>query len=388
MRTVFGMVLVSIVIAACGPTHGGRTPTQGDMLYEAVTSSGTPAIVVVETSAHAIVRRLPLGVPSRDWKHLYSILGTGLVDTDPVTGDTSNVLQLGGDYQLPAATNDGLPGGTSPAGYWLVVQSHDSTTTRMLVIDATRFKVADRIQLTGRFNFDAISDDGQRLYLIQYLNGKEYYVRQFDIATNSLDANIVVDKSDGNQAMAGLRLSGIAAPDGSMLFSMYVREQESPFIHALNLSGPFAFCLDLPGSGYSQWSMAMTRDGSRLYAVSRATGVVAELDTSNQYSPQLITTAHVATGASASAVSSDGKTLVTAGSSGLAWIDTSSLRVRMVSLADWRLSSLGVSPDGKILYAVADNGRVAQVSMASGELISAFDPASGTPTALLRVAAA
>src|SRR4029077_7147063 len=134
----------------------------------------------------------------------------------------------------------------------------------MAVIDTRTFKVTDRFDLSGRFNFDAISDDGQRLYLIQYLNGKEYYVRLFDIPGNYLDANIVVDKSDGNQAMAGVRLSGIAAPDGSMLFSMYVRESEGPFIHALNLTAPFAFCLDLPGNGYTQdraamrWSLAMS----------------------------------------------------------------------------------------------------------------------------------
>ena len=386
MRAVFGLVLIGIVIAACAP-HEGPQAGGGDKLYGAAATSGAQAIYVVDSKTHASDRRLPLGTPSGDWKHLYSIVGGSLVDTDPLTGNTQNTMRLGGDYTLPPATSTGLPGGLSAAGYWLVVESHDSNATRMLVISTSTFKVADRIELTGRFNFDAVSDDGQRLYLIQYLNDKEYYVRLFNIPANSLDENIVIDKSDGNQAMAGRRLSGVASPDGASLFSMYVREHESPFIHALSLQGPFAWCLDLPGGGYSMWSLAMTHDGSRLFAVGGASGVVAEVDTSNQYSPQIVRTAQVATGAHIALLSTDGKTLVTAGESGIRWIDTSSLSVRMQSLAEWNVASLGLSEDGKTLYAVGDRGQIAQVAMLSGEVVSRFDPSDGRPMALLRVAA-
>src|SRR5947209_15578771 len=193
----------------------------------------------------------------------------------------------------------------------------------MLIVNTTTSTVRRQIDLDGYFQFDAISNDGDRLYLIEHLNGREYFVRLYDVTGGRLDENIVVDKSDGNQAMTGLRLSGVASPDGHMLFSMYVRENDNPFIHALSLDGPFAFCLDLPGSGYSggkadmQWSLAMSSNGSRLYAVNGATGTVAEVDTSNQFSPQIVRTAKIATGSSASigasaltaVISPDGKTL-------------------------------------------------------------------------------
>jgi len=387
MRAVVGLVLIGIVIAACAP-HESPPAGGADKLYEANTANGAQAIYVVDSKTHATERRLPLGTPSGNWKHLYSIVGGSLVDTDPLTGNTQNTMLLGGDYALPPATSTGMPGGLSPAGYWLVVESHDSNSTRMLVISTSTFKVSDRIELTGRFNFDAVSDDGQRLYLIQYLDDKEYFVRLYNIPANSLDENIVIDKSDGNQAMAGRRLSGVASPDGASLFSMYVREHESPFIHALSLQGPFAWCLDLPGGGYSSWSLAMTHDGSRLFAVGGASGVVAEVDTSNQYSPQIVRTAQVAAGAHSAVLSSDGKTLVTAGESGIRWIDTSSLNVRMRSLAEWNVASLGLSADGKTLYAVSDRGEIAQVAMSSGEVVSRFDQSDGHPMALLRVAAA
>ena len=397
MRTA-ALVCLGFLVAACAATREGP-PAGAGKLYEAVASSSSQYVAVIDARSHSIDRRLPLGVPTNDWKHLYSIVSGSLLDTDPQTGATLNTMALGGAYELPAATSTGLPGGLSPSGRWLVVQSFDGAATHMLVIDTIAFKVSDRINLTGRFHFDAISDDGLRVYLIQYLNGKEYYVRQYDVGPNQLDANIVVDKSDGNQAMTGLRLSGVSTPDGSMLFSMYVRENEGPFIHALNLSGPFAFCMDLPGSGYAkgksamQWSLAMRRDGTRLYAVNGATGVVAEVDTSNQYSPQILRTAQTsagvsgAMGAGAAVLSPDSNTLVAAGASGLVWLDTSTLKPRMTSLSGRHVSSLALSPDGRSLFAVADNGEIAEVSMASREVTSQFDLTEGTPLALMRVAA-
>ena len=404
MRVAGALVCLGILAAGCGPTHGGPPATAGYKLYEAVSSSNSPLVSVIDSRSHASERSLPLGVPSGDWKHLYSIAGSSLVDTDPQTGTRLNTMQLPGVFQLPPATITGVPGGTSPDGRWLIVESYEGspnsvpTATHMLLIDAAASKVTDRVNLKGYFHFDAVSNDGLRLYLIQYLNGKEYYVRLFNINGNTLDDNIVVDKSDGNQAMTGLRLSGVASPDGHMLFSMYVRENDNPFIHALSLDGPFAFCLDLPGRGYSggkadmQWSLAMSSNGSRLYAVNGATGTVAEVDTSNQFSPQIVRTAKIAignsasTGAGATVISPDGKTLVTAGSSGIVWVDTASLTVRMDALSEWHVWSLGLSPDGRLLYAVSDTGAIAEVSMASGQVANRFDPAQGQPMALMRVA--
>ena len=380
MRNLIGVICLGALIAACGPSP--ETPkSSGDKLYEATAQ----AIVVVDSSNHTVVRTLPLGAASPDWRHLYSVVGDSLVDTNPLTGVTQNTLHLGSGYGLPLATHSGLPGGLSPAGRWLVAQRHDPTLTHLQVVDTRSFQIAHAIDLAGRFDFDAISEDGQRLYLIQYLNGKEYYVRLFDIPTNSLDENIVVDKSDGNQAMAGVRLSGIAAPDGSSLFSMYVRENESPFIHALSLMGPFAFCLDLPGGGYSSWSLAMNPAGTRLYAVGGAGGVVAEVDATQM---QVLRTAPVRVGADVAVVSADGKSIVAGGTSGLVWIDRASLRVQRESLTDWRIASLALSPDGQTLFAVDEKGRVAEVAMSTGAVAGTFDPGAGKPVALMRVAAA
>ena len=401
MRVVGALICLGVQVAGCGGTQQILRQTRGDKLYEAVSTHSSEVVSVIDSRSHTADRRLPMGVPTSDWKHLYSVASTSLVDTDPQTGATLNTMPLGGAYKLPAATANGVPGGLAPNGMWLVVESIDSSQSHMLIVNTTTSTVRRKIDLDGYFQFDAISNDGDRLYLIQHLNGREYYVRLYDVIGGRLDENIVVDKSDGNQAMVGTRLSGIATADGHMLFSMYVREHESPFIHALSLDGPFAFCLDLPGSGYAdsaaelRWSLAITGDGSRIYAANPATGVVAVISTGANSVPSVLRTARFeraispnakVSGANAAVVSRDGKTLVVGGASGVTWIDTSSLQVRAHALTGWHVSSVGLSPNGQNLYAVGDDGRIAEISMADAAVTSRFDPSAGEPLALMRVA--
>jgi len=401
MRVVGALICLGVLVTGCGGTQQILRQTRGDKLYEAVSTHSSQVVSVIDSRSHTADRRLPMGVPTSDWKHLYSVASTSLVDTDPQTGATLNTMPLGGAYKLPAATANGVPGGLAPNGTWLVVESIDSSQSHMLIVNTTTSTVRRKIDLDGYFQFDAISNDGDRLYLIQHLNGREYYVRLYDVVGGRLDENIVVDKSDGNQAMVGTRLSGIATPDGHMLFSMYVREHENPFIHALSLDGAFAFCLDLPGGGYAdsaaelRWSLAITGDGSRIYAANPATGVVAVISTGANSVPSVLRTARFeravsptakVSGANAAVVSRDGKTLVVGGASGVTWIDTSSLQVRAHALTGWHVSSVGLSPNGQNLYAVGDDGRIAEISMTDATVTSRFDPSAGQPMALMRVA--
>ena len=383
-----------ILVAACG----GSTPNSPSPhleLFEATASQ----IAVIDAQTHFAVRHLPLGIPSPDWKHLYSTTGAALIDVDPRTGVTEVTVQLPGRFELPQATSSGMPGGTSPNGDWLVAESYDGTATHLVIVETAAMRVVHTENLTGHFHFDAISNDGQRLYLIQYLNGREYYVRLFNVVSGTLDENIVVDKSNGEQSMSGVRLSGIATPGGGWLFSMYVREQDNPFIHALSLDGPFAFCLDLPGSGYGSnasemhWSIAMNETGDSIYAVNAATGVLAWIDNSQQFNPNIKRTVRVSggnaatVGPNAAVVTRDGAWLVMAGDTGLVWIDTRTLGVRMHALRDWTVWSLALGPDGKTVYAVDDRGRIAEVGASSGAVSYVFDPGVGRPISLMRIAA-
>lgn len=412
VRKALVAVCVGVLTAACGAT---ASPTPGDKLYAAIAMNHDRYLSVIDSRSHRTERRMPLGVPTSDWKHMYSVVDTSIVDTDPQTGATLGTLQLGHAYRMPDATASGLPGGASPNRRWLVVERYDQagndppSATHLLLITTSPLRVAGRVDLQGFFDFDAISNDGVRLYLVQYLNGKEYYVRLYNVAAAQLDPTPVVDKSDGGEAMSGIRLGGVASTDGSWLLSMYVREHASPFIHALNLDAPFALCLDLRGNGYAddntavQWSVAMSPDGQSLYAVNPGTGDVAVV-VARDGGWQVVRNGRVAAtasagnlipnveakefGANAAIVADQGRTLVFAGTSGVTWIDANTFAVRHRALEGSRIWSLGLSPDAQSVYAISDSGAVAELSMATGELGERFGIGDGLPMGLLRVATA
>lgn len=417
MRAVLLIMAATLLVAGCGRAGLGPVPPSADYkLYTATSTQTAQTVSVIDTRSHRVERSLPSGAPSPDWAHLYSVQAGALVDLDPQTGSTRHTMPLHGDFQLPPATISGLPGGLSQNGRWLVLQAFDTagaadpTATHFLVVDTSYKTVAKRIDLTSYFQFDAVSNDGKRVYMIEYLPANSYHVRVFDVAVGRLDPTIIVDKSDGNAAMTGLRLAGVASPDGHWLYSMYTREKQGAFIHALNLDGNIAFCIDLPGPGYGsgedglRWSLALSADGSRLYAANGGMGTVAELDTSNG-APNLMRTGHIDTpkqsagllvpdvqakgfGGDGAVLSPDGRTLVISASTGVMWIDTATLTTTGRQLTGWTVWGLALSPNGDSLYAVSDGGMIAEMSMAGAHEASTFPGGPGQPTALLRVQAA
>ena len=417
MRAVLVAAAI-LLVAACGEVPAPAS--SGDYkLYEATSSSTAKSdvLAVIDSRSHTTDRTLPLGTPSPDWHHLYSVSANRLIDTDPISGATLNTLPLPGGYQLPPASISGVPGGLSQNGKWLTLEAWERaadgspTATHLLLIDTSFREAPARIDLHGFFEFDAVSNDGQRVYLIEYLGGNGYRVRMYNVLARLLDPQVIVDKSDGQDAMAGVRLMGVQSPDGQWQYSVYARQNDGAFIHALNLTGiPIAVCVFLPGAGYAKdpgefrWSLAMSPDGSTLYAANGATGVVAEVDIAGGGWPTLGHTTRIgqaastsnplvenvqakAFGANTAVVSPDGRTLVAAGGSGVVWLDTANLIERRHALDGSRVSSLGLSPDGRELYVVDDSGTIAQLSVRSGAVEGRFDPGLGAPMALIRVAA-
>src|SRR5690242_21144819 len=120
---------VALALVACGSSAPGGTPA--DKLFEAVAPS---SVAVVDIGSKSVDRKLGLGVPSPDWRHLYSVAGTTLVDTNPGDGAIQRSLSLGGAYALPATSAVGVPGGMSADGRWLVVEATAGGTTRLAVI--------------------------------------------------------------------------------------------------------------------------------------------------------------------------------------------------------------------------------------------------------------
>jgi hypothetical protein len=409
MRILVTVLYAVLLVAACGRAPVGTLPTSGDYkLYEAASTQGAQMVSVIDSRSHSVERSLPLGAASPDWTHLYWVSSRTLLDVDPQTGATLHAQQLPGDFKLPPATLSGVPGGLSQNGRWLVLQAFDRTSnavpsaTHLLLTDTSYSAPMRRIDLQGYFQFDAVDNNGLWIYLIQFVSSTEYFVRRYDMAAAQLDPTVIFDKSDGSAAMSGLRLSGVASADGHWLFSVYARQDKGAFIHMLSLDNPIAFCIDLPGAGLSSdptgmyWSLALSRDGSHLYAANLAMGVVADVDTGGNGLPSITRTTHIAsTGSSASSktfgangmvLSPDGRTLVTSGA-GVVWLDTATLHAQSRQLTDWTVGSLALTPDGSKLYVVNQAGKIAEVSMSGQQVAATFGGGPGQPLALLRVEA-
>ncbi len=407
-----------LFVAACGPRAGvtvnsSHSPVAGYRLFlQEGFSGGSQQITVVNSVTGAVERQLPLGTPAPDWSRYYVVdkgtTNSMLKAIQPSSGQTLAQTPIPGGFSLPDLTGLGPTAGLSPNGRWLALtrQLFDlhGTTTGVLIGDSSLTQPFKRVDLTGDFSFDALSNDGSSLYLIQKMQDANHYqVRLYSIADHSLMPGAVVDKREPNEPMNGTRGSSVAAPGGAHVYTVYLRDQ-GPFIHALSLSDPFAFCVDLPNNGasdferQSDWSLAISADGSRLYAVNARVGTVSVFTTGDP--PAVVRTAALPpspVGLSSpftlnaeakgqvfggAALSGDGRTLFAVGAMGLLSIDTQSLQTRSTWFKGWMFESVRLSSDGNVLFAASPDGSLLGVNPANGAMDGAV-PGVNQPWAVL-----
>lgn len=363
----------------------------------------TNRLSVVDARSGTRLQDLPLGVSTPDWSILYTtqwdLEQTIVRALNLLTGQAIRETSVNGRYSLPAAGIAGTFSGLSPNSKWLVLETKpgyevDATNasharSHLAVLDTAFTQPAKRIELDGNFAFDALSNDGSALYLIETLPPRNgiytpdlgYKVRLYDLTTNALQPGVVVDKTAIAETMSGTRQSSVISPDGQWVYSLYLNQAKGPFIHMLNLNGRYAICVFLPTTGKEDydklllWSLVQTADGRSLYAVNGALGIVAEVDPAQlsvrrsvtipltaASQPSLIARvgAWLMPSASAkriliggAALTPDGRTLFIIAENGLIAVNTPDLTVRGRYLTGLPLYSVTVSPDGLRLYAVS-----------------------------------
>ena len=419
MRRTIGLAAGALLLASCAAQVSA--PTQSAASDEVVVR--TSSAVQVWDAKGDLVRSLRRAVASPDGSLYYALEGsapTTLRWTDAKTGRAITQLTLAGAY---AFANEGAPApaGFSPNGRWLVLVGDVGAKSSFAIVDTSLVKLAAFAEVPGPFTYDAMSDDGTSLYLIERITPEaarelpgvnaaySYRVRVYDVPAGKMSETLVVDvklaaQTDGNNAetrldgiMSGIYQSSVPGRDGRWNFSFYYNPNRGPFIHVLHLDSRSAFCiLDLPlvSGGFEKrlgWSLALTPSGQTLYAVNGPLGLISVIDATTLKVNRTATVsglpAPAATieSASSTTMSLDARKLYFTADRGVALVDTTDFSLRGLFLADRVITSLSLSQDGRRLYALSTDGTVWMVDATTGRELGQI-PTQGA-IALLRVSA-
>jgi hypothetical protein len=248
------------------------------------------------------------------------------------------------------------------------------------------------VDLPGVFDFDTLSPDGSILYVAEHVPGPlagRYQVRAIDTATGFMRPDIIVDKRNIGEEMAGWPVDQEFRTDGLVL-TLY-RGVEHPFIHALHSPEAWAVCIDLPKRGMDDaaatddWGVVSTRDRRSTLAINATLGMIVDVhpqdltvrrvvdfEPSAQRGTTLAKFGHGPAGSVGRRIvaTPDGTAVFAAGARGIVRIDTAGLTVTNRSLEGIAIDAIALTPDGSALYAlVREGGRIARIDAATGELV-------------------
>jgi hypothetical protein len=417
-RRLIALLIVTLsILTACGRANATKPAAAGYLLFlEGGYSNNGETVKVLDSGTGTVVRELPIGTPTADWSRYYVVTPVSttaqLKAIDPASGRTIAQTTIPTGYSLPNIAFQGPTAGLSPNGRWLALTRNSVSTsggvqTNFLVGSSSLTDSFKKIVVNGDFVFDALSNDGNSLYLIQKMSDPSHYqVRLYDLAAGSLVLQPVADKREPNEPMNGIRGDSAADPTGNSVYTVYIRSG-GPFIHALPLGQPFAWCVDLPSKSASDierqfhWALALSHDGLTLYAANASLGMVAVMTAIAGQPPTVVRTVPVALSHSdnlfaglvtradakgprmgGAALSSDGGTLYSFADTGVVAIDTKTLKVRTRYLDPWQPDTMRMSSDGKWLYvAESSESKLWQIDPVTGAVSELKAPTN--PWALL-----
>ncbi|HEY8989138.1 MAG TPA: hypothetical protein VIM39_08940 [Candidatus Limnocylindrales bacterium] len=439
-------VMIAVAVGGCATAAGTTSPTQtaGTTLASPepttqplsspdvpapgalpgillVGRSGSPDLELVVANTGESVMKVPAGATDATWKRLVTATAdtSGTIVRDLLADGSfvGPVLEIKGRWRLPTIGTDRVPAGVSSDGSTIALVSADDAaagatsdaTSRFVIVrhfDGNRptrardaeLRLATVIELRGHFEFDALSPDGNILYVVEHLDGQtgSYQVRAVDVATGKLRDGAIADKRNIGEAMAGWPVGQVRRTDGVVL-TVY-RGPEHPFIHALNTIDAWAVCIDLPATGASDtaaaadWGLAADPAGRSVYAINATLGIAAEINATDLVvertaSLQTASIGGPTSGGSAGApsivlakfghdevgaagrvvVSPDGETVWAAGANGVVAIATRDLSVSRRMLGGTAVDRIAVAPDGSTVFALLHaGGRIVALDAATG----------------------
>ena len=307
--------------------------------------------VVVSADSHA-------GRTMVEWHH---------VRNDEISAE----IQLDGDLHPTAVAQDGK---------LVALVGSSGTTTTVVLATPSQGEVRrwqfDSVLVPEAFS-NAFQEGGDGLpigvFVIEYLAEHTYRVRVIDTASGELGLPLNLrDKSQTvDEVMTAVSRTAVFEPNNQLLFTLYQDATEGgenvgSFIHTLGLFNG-VWCLDVPrnlGLADHPGALAVTPDGSRLFAASSTGGVagfaVSDITTFGPDMPEARQTAALGTSAARVAVGASNNEVVVALGGSLYRLDPATLTVRDSFTWDMDVEALTALDDGSIV--MVGTGRMTMVS--------------------------
>lgn len=267
--TALAAIAIPLLTAAPAPAKGGSRDGGYLDAKGVVTASGlqTPPRAIVGPPGSGL---LYIAQPSDE--------GVNLARVDTAGGGTVTAHSNYGGFTIPTVALDKSTSGLSADGKTLVLAEPlaglGGASSRFDVVKARSLRVRQSVSLRGSYSFDAISPDGNLIYLIEYTNPanpSQYLVRAYDVQAGHLLRKPVIDPSEAGQPMTGKPVTRAMSANGQWAYTLYQGSDEGPFVHALDTSGRSAKCVDLDGlnlpANLSGSRLVVSGDGDQLTIV-------------------------------------------------------------------------------------------------------------------------
>jgi hypothetical protein len=219
MRRLFAMLAVIALAGGCGSLKGETSQVASQPAHELLYVATATGMAVIDASADSLVAMLPRGTLLPDRSRYWSVDSgdrTTVRGIDPATGIDRVSFVLDGRWSVPAAYGP-APSGLSRNGKWMVLVappvaiSPNGMLNRFAVVDLTQQRIDRIVNANGDVGFDAVSDDGRNLYLVEHLiPAPRYAVRVASFNGGFVDGVLGQIKTAEPEVMNGLYHASVA----------------------------------------------------------------------------------------------------------------------------------------------------------------------------------
>jgi hypothetical protein len=177
-------------------------------------------------------------------------------------GQAVRTRSVAGSWGIQLATLTGAMAGLSPNGRVLVLSDNVQANgdlrdqSRFAVVDTRTLAVVTTIKLAGDYSVDALSPQGDTLYLIHHVSradATKYQVQAYDLTAGRLLPGVIADKSQAGWIMAGYPVARATDATGRWVYTFYRQDRNFPFVHALDTINHVAVCIGLSAKWGEPW---------------------------------------------------------------------------------------------------------------------------------------